>query len=181
MKRTIFIILGLILVVIIVLTTTFQGFELKKLSNRPYTPYPLDKELRERIKHDVTSMDDPHTVVRYSCILTSELLSFSQKNNITHGKANCVGYAQLSSSICNYAIYTLSIQMKDESLKQIKARPVVGTVHYAGIDLNKISQYILPDKYKPFFKDHDFMEIDFGNNDIKYVDSCLFDIFGTNI
>lgn len=172
----------LALTILMVLFFTFScfGFDLRKTKNRDYTPYPLSKELKERIDNDVAWMDDPCSVVRYSCALTAELLSFSKTNDIANGKANCIGYARLSSSIFNYAIKVLSNRMEDESLLIMTAHPVVGTVHYCGINLNKLSQKILPQKYKSFYKDHDFMEVDFGSGDIVYADACLYDYFGCN-
>ena len=41
--------------------------------------------------------------VKYSMRLTADLLSFTEKNDLDNGKANCVGYAVLCSRICNYA------------------------------------------------------------------------------
>ena len=156
-----------------------SGFGLNKSSVRAYSPVSLSKELKERIDREVSSLEEPQAVIRYSCRLTAELLSFSQKNDISNGKANCVGYARLSSTICNYALEQKSIQGADGSINKIKAFPVVGTVHFAGINLNKLSQKILPHKHRSFFKDHDFMEVDLGDYSI-FVDACLYDLFGTN-
>lgn len=176
MSKTIFRILFILFVIFFL---SCQSLELRKTHNRPYTPYPLSQELKERIRHDVVCMDAPMEVCRYSCALTAELLSFSEKNDIPNGKANCVGYAQLSSTIFNYAIKIVSDDIEDSSLLKIKAYPVVGTVHLIGIDLTKLSQKILPKKYRPFFKDHDFMEVDYGNDTV-LIDACLYDLVGYN-
>lgn len=166
----------IIVSIIVVFTLINTGFDLRKTSNRPYNPIPLNKELKERIKRDIVVMDDASSIVRYSCSLTAELLEFSKHNDIPNGKANCIGYAQLSSTICNYAFSIF--EGEDASIKKCKARPVVGTVHYLRINLNKLSQSILPHKYRPFFKDHDFMEVDFDGGNVIFVDACLHDYFG---
>ncbi len=171
--------ISLVVIVIIVFMLSCFGFELHKTSYREYKAFPLSNELKERISHDVALMDNPNSVIRYSCALTAEILSFSNINDIPNGKANCVGYAQLSSTICNYALKVLCERTKENSYLKIRARPVVGTVHYANINLNNLSQKILPKKYRPFFKDHDFMEVDFGR-DVVYIDACLYDLFGSN-
>lgn len=171
MKKKILIIVS----VIIVFALLNSRFDLKKTNNRQYNPVPLSKELKERIKNDIVTMDDASSIVRYSCSLTAELLEFSKHNDIPNGKANCVGYAQLSSTICNYAFSIFDGD--DKSIKSCKAHPVVGTVHYFHINLNKLSQIVLPHKYRPFFKDHDFMEVDFSGGDVIFVDACLHDFF----
>lgn len=88
---------------------------------------------------------------------------------IPNGKANCVGYAQLTSAIINYAFQVKKLPYM--------AKPVVGKVYLFGIDLNNVVQKILPKKYRPFFKDHDFVEVDLGDKTI-YVDSSLQDLSG---
>lgn len=96
-------------------------------------------------------------------------LSFTAKNDIPKGKANCVGYAQLTSAIINYAF-----QIKNLTYK---AKPVVGKVYLLGIDLNNVAQKILPQRHRPFFKDHDFVEVDLGNKTV-FIDSSLQDLTG---
>ncbi|MBD5367391.1 MAG: hypothetical protein HDR82_10425 [Bacteroides sp.] len=89
-------------------------------------------------------------------------LSFTVKNNIPNGKANCVGHAQPTSAIINYAF-----QVK---MLPYKAKPVVGKVYLFGIDLNNVAQKILPKKHRPFFKDNDFVEVDLKDKTV-FVDS----------
>lgn len=57
------------------------------------------------------------------------------------------------------------------------AKPVVGKVYLFGIDLNNISQKILPLKHRPFFKNHDFVEVDLGNKTV-FIDTSLQDLTG---
>lgn len=140
---------------------------LEKERYRPTQEYALTSDIKDRICQ-ITS-DNPIEIIKASNDLCCELLSFSVKNDITNGKANCVGYAQLSSAIINYAF-----KLNDMSYK---ARPVVGQVYCFGINLTALSQKILPAKHRPFFKDHDFVEVDLGHNAI-YVDCSLQDLIG---
>lgn len=88
---------------------------------------------------------------------------------IPNGKANCVGYAQLTSAIINYAFQVKKLPYM--------AKPVVGKVYLFGIDLNNVAQKILPKKHRPFFKDHDFVEINLGDKTV-FIDSSLQDLTG---
>ena len=97
------------------------------------------------------------------------MLSFDRKNMIPNGKANCVGYAQLTSAIINYAFQVKKLPYK--------AKPIVGKVYLFGIDLNNVAQQILPQKHRPFFKDHDFVEVDLGDK-TAFIDSSLQDLTG---
>lgn len=140
---------------------------LKKEQYRSIQEYASTSDIKDKICQ-ITS-DNPIGIIKESNDLCCELLSFSAKNDIPNGKANCVGYAQLSSAIINYAF-----KLND---MPYKARPVVGQVYCCGINLTAISQKILPAKHRPFFKDHDFVEVDFGNK-IIYTDSSLQDLTG---
>lgn len=88
---------------------------------------------------------------------------------IPNGKANCVGYAQLTSAIINYAFQVKKLPYM--------AKPVVGKVYLFGINLNNVAQKILPQRHSPFFKDHDFVEIDLEDK-IIFIDSSLQDLTG---
>lgn len=138
---------------------------LEKERYRPTQEYALTSDIKDRIS--LIASDNPIEVIKACNVLCCELLSFSAKNDITNGKANCVGYAQLSSAIINYAF-----KLND---MPYKARPVVGQVYCCGINLTALSQKILPAKHRPFFKDHDFIEVNLGN-EIIYTDSSLQDL-----
>ena len=140
---------------------------LEKERDRPTQEYALTSDIKDRI-YRITS-DNPIEVIKASNDLCCELLSFSAKNDITNGRANCVGYAQFSSAIINYAF-----KLND---MPYKARPIVGQVYCFGINLTALSQKILPAHHRPFFKDHDFVEVDLGDKMI-YTDSSLQDLTG---
>ncbi|MCM1296574.1 MAG: hypothetical protein NC311_13640 [Muribaculaceae bacterium] len=138
---------------------------LEKERYKPTQEYALTSDIKDRICQIIS--DNPIEIIKASNDLCCELLSFSVKNDIPNGKANCVGYAQLSSAIINYAF-----KLND---MPYKARPVVGQVYCFGINLTALSQKILPAKHRPFFKDHDFVEVDLGD-EIIYTDSSLQDL-----
>lgn len=97
------------------------------------------------------------------------MLIFDRANDITNGKANCVGYAQLTSATINYAFKITNLPYK--------AKPVVGKVYLLGIDLNNITQRILPKMHRLFFKDHDYVEIGLGDK-IIFIDTSSQDLTG---
>ena len=160
----------MILFLAIVCVVFISQIQLEKERYRPTQEYALTSDIKDRICQ-ITS-DNPIEVIKASKDLCCDLLSFSAKNDIPNGKANCVGYAQLSSAIINYAFNLNEIPYK--------ARPVVGQVCCFGINLTALSQKILPKKHRSFFKDHDFVEVDLGNK-IIYTDSSLQDLIGWKV
>lgn len=129
----------------------------------------LTSDLRNQVIEICNNSHTPHDIIKKCSNLVCETLSFTAKNDIKRGKANCVGYAQLTSTILNYAF-----QIKNFPYK---AKPVVGKVYLLGIDLNNIAQKILPPKQRPFFKDHDFVEINLDDKTV-FIDSSLQDLTG---
>lgn len=170
MRKRIKYLLGLIVFLAITCIVFISQIRLEKERYRPTQEYTLTSVIKDRIRQ-ITS-DNPIEIIKASNDLCCEILSFSAKNDIPNGKANCVGYAQLSSAIINYAFKSNEMPYK--------ARPVVGQVYCCGINLTALSQKILSAKHKPFFKDHDFVEVDLGNQ-IIYTDSSLQDLTGCKI
>lgn len=166
-RKLIISIVCVILFIAIACVVFISQLRLEKERYRPTQEYALTSDIKDRICQ-ITS-DTPIEIIKASNDLCCELLSFSAKNDISNGKANCVGYAQLSSAIINYAF-----KLND---MPYKARPVVGQVYCFGINLTALSQKILPAKHRPFFKDHDFVEVNLGN-EIIYTDSSLRDLTG---
>lgn len=142
---------------------------LEKESDRDIAMYSLSADLKEQIKEMCATLNTPKDIIEHSSDIVCKQLSFSAKNDIPNGKANCVGYAQLTSAIINYAFQIKNLPYK--------AKPVVGKVCLFGIDLNNVAQKILPTKHRPFFKDHDFVEIDLGDKTV-FMDSSLQDLTG---
>lgn len=162
-KKAILIIIGLLALFCV----TTAAFDLKKERDRAYNPVHLSEWLKHEIKEE-TQYLPPFKVVIYAKEKTNKLLKFSTKcepfddRRVT--KMHCVGYAQVYSTICNYAF----------KVNKIKgyAKPVVGYVKWNGINLNKFSRF-LPGKWKSFTKDHDFVEVEYENDFKLYVDPLL--------
>lgn len=143
--------------------------KLEKCRERSTSPCAITSDLKTPIDIICNTYDSPEKIIEECSKLVCKRLSFAAKNDIPKGKANCVGYAQLTSAIINYAF-----QIKNLTYK---AKPVVGKVYLFGIDLNNTTQRILPKKHRSFFKDHDFVEIDLEDK-IIFIDTSLQDLTG---
>lgn len=104
---------------------------------------------------------------------TNEQLSFSFENfpqNVNsvleNGSANCVGYARLFNSICNFIIE------KRKMGSILESQHLVAKIYFLGIELNALFE-------SPFFSDHDFVKVvDKNRNEVIYFDPSLDDVFG---
>lgn len=168
-KRTIIKLIGWLIICLSGFIFLISQIKLDKCRDRSATPCAITSDLKTSIERICKYSDSPEKIIRESSELVCKELSFTAKNNIPCGKANCVGYAQLTSAIINYAFQIKKLPYK--------AKPVVGKVYMFGIDLNNIAQKILPKQHRLFFKDHDFVEVDLGDKTI-YVDSSLQDLTG---
>lgn len=165
--------------IIIALVLAFVAYlfwpklKLVKAADRHGTEYQLSQELKQRIADEAQSLDEA-ALIDYSIHLTAELLKFAEHNDIEAGRANCVGYAQLCSSICNYGIKVNHLRGE--------AKPVVGYVSWAGFNLCDIAKALAPSKYKSFVKDHDFVEYLVKDGHLYaslYFDASLYDLVFT--
>ena len=155
----------LLLAIVMVLILLRLGFGLVKTENRGYSGFILSSEIKDRIFID-NPQGDYKDAIKYSLRLTSELLRFTEKNNMGEGKANCVGYAQLCSAICNNVLELNNLPYR--------SMPVVGYVTCLGVNICPILQRIVPKNYKNFVKDHDFVELNTDSYCI-YFDASLYD------
>ena len=162
MKKTLFILIGVVLLLIVTCS-----FDLVKTSNVS-SSYNISSEMKDRIKLETQGMENVR-IAKYCIQLTSEMLEFSKKNDIQNGKANCIGYARVCKSLCEYA-YKINN-------KNISVRHVRGYVTDYRVNLCKIMEFISPKELKEFVKDHDFIELDFGNSYI-YLDPTSYDMIG---
>lgn len=150
------------LLIIIIL----QSLTLVKNADRPVTTNLLTCSQKTQIRLDCKNMPESE-IMNYSLKQTADWLTFSTKNNINQGKANCVGYARLCSDVYNYA----SMINRYSS----KAKPVVGYVELFGVNINNIVKYLSPTKkWKNFVKDHDFVQFNI-NGKIYYDDPMLYE------
>ena len=162
MKKALSILLGVVLLVIVTCS-----FSLVKTSN-VNSSYNISSEMKDRIRVETQGMEDVR-IAKYCVQLTSEILEFSKKNDIQKGKANCVGYARVCKSLCEYA-YRINN-------RNISVRHVRGYVTDSGVNLCKVMEFISPKELKGFVKDHDFIELNFGNSYV-YLDPTSYDMIG---
>ncbi|MDE6326749.1 MAG: hypothetical protein K2M02_11305 [Duncaniella sp.] len=60
--------------------------------------------MKEHITEICITANTPKEIIFNCSDFACSLLSFSAKNDIPNGNANCIGYAQLTSEIVNYAL-----------------------------------------------------------------------------
>ena len=114
-------------------------------------------------------------MIDFSLEITSEYLDFTFENTSTDlnsllksGKANCVGYSVVFNAILNY----LLDKTKTETILDFTTEHVVGQISVNGININELFT-------DPFFKDHDFIIIDYlKSNERIGVDPSLYEYFG---
>ena len=136
-KLKIFICICVVIFGIVLCCLWLCPFSLEITANGSYPEYPLNKELKEQIRN-ASSTYYELSAIELSLDITGSLLEFSEKNDIKNGKANCVGYAQLFTSICNY-------MLKVNGRKE-RVRPVVGNIKWCGINLCEVLKAIVPKK-----------------------------------
>ncbi|MCQ2257448.1 MAG: hypothetical protein MJZ41_05565 [Bacteroidaceae bacterium] len=160
-------IIGFAILILIVIYVVWSPLTLTKFGDRT-NPYHPDAALKEEIKAETAGMS-AEEIRLYSIKKTAKRLSFTVKNNLANGKANCVGYAQMCAGISNYAFRTNGINAS--------AKPVVGYVMFYGVNLCDILKWCMPNKrWKNFVKDHDFVEYHIDGKTI-YADASLYDVF----
>jgi len=156
----------LLLLIISFLLFSLSSIKLVKTSERK-NDNSLSLSLKEKVVEETKGMD-MEQIIDYSLSLTDSELRFAVMNDIDNGKANCVGYAQLCSAICNQALSTNGIEGS--------ARPVVGYVESNGINWCQVLKAIAPKtSYKNFVKDHDFVELTAGSRRY-YFDPSIYDV-----
>ncbi|MDE5901596.1 MAG: hypothetical protein K2H21_00080 [Muribaculaceae bacterium] len=161
--------IGIIIVVVCLSFVFLYSLELRKTSDRGWGDYHLTADLKQLVIEKTRDLDNPESIIEECCDIATDYLSFTVTNDIANHKANCVGYAQLTSALLNHAFRNKNIPYR--------AKPVVGTVHSFGVNLNEVALCILPSLCHPFFKDHDFVEIGTDDGTV-YIDTSLRDLPG---
>ena len=146
-----------------------HGLTLHKTANRTHSYSLKDEDKEEIIKH-LASVSDETEIIKQCNKYACKRLSFHKKNDLKNGSANCVGYAQYSAALLNYAFSHMGLSSK--------AHPVVGQVYWFGINIHPFAMAILPENLKSFFKDHDFVEIEKENGETIFIDTSLQDLTG---
>ena len=154
-------------VAVIIAVVMIMPISFVKISDREATHDYFPEKLKGRIKSETVGYSD-EKIVKYSLDLTAELLKFTRENALRDGKANCVGYAQLCSNICNHAF----------AARHSKARtkPVVGYITICGINVCKVAYFLAPAKDKNFVKDHDFVEYWHRDGKTTFFDPSIYDV-----
>lgn len=158
---------ALLVIIVLAILYLLLPLTLTKINDRA-NPYYPDRTLQSEIKDETGGMS-AEEIRNYSVKKTAKNLSFTVKNNLSKGEANCVGYAQMCAGISNYAFRTNGINAS--------AKPVVGYVMFYGVNLCDILKWCMPNKrWKNFVKDHDFVEYHIDGKTI-YADASLYDVF----
>ncbi len=146
----------------------FLPFDLVKTDDRQKT-YMLPQSLKAKVEQDTRGMGIEQ-IIDYSLTLTASRLRFTRYNDIDMGKANCVGYARLCSSICNQALAANGFNGQ--------AKPIVGYIETNGINWCDVLKKVAPkNSYKNFVKDHDFVEL-VTDSKTYYFDPSIYDVLG---
>ena len=98
------------------------GPQLVKTRDRKSQPITLSLEDKELIRHKSKNVTESMDAIDLALEITADKLQFSKHNDIQNGKANCVGYAQYYSAVCNYIAKIKHLELQ--------AMPVVGHVRY---------------------------------------------------
>ena len=146
------------------------SFKLVKTTDINTSSCEISREYKIAIENNTPGLNEM-SVIRYCIQLTSKCLEFSKKNDIDNGQANCIGYSQLCKSMCEYAFEVNDIPFK--------VKHVRGYVSEIGLNLCNIFTKIVPNEYKDFVKDHDFIEIECSDLFI-YVDPLLYDLINND-
>ena len=82
---------------------------------------------------------------------------------LKEGKANCIGYSALFSSIIDFLID------KQNDRDKIRTKHLIGKIEFFGVDIHQFSEH-------PFFRDHDFNSIEnLDTGEIIYFDPSVSD------
>lgn len=165
-KRILLIFISIVALCVIILIVAVASMRLEKIGNRP-NDFQLSGELRSLVKTECRDTQDVEKLINKCGKIICDHLEFAYRNDISSGKANCVGYAKFHAAILNYAFKLNGMQYK--------SRPVYGKVYMGNADMHPVLKSIVPKKYEPFFKDHDFTEIDLGDSYL-YVDTSIQDV-----
>lgn len=160
----------MLVILLALLFITVSSFRLVKTGERTKVHH-LTHSQTNQITHDTKSFTEQQ-IIDYSLNLTANCLSFCSYNDISNGKANCVGYARFCSSVCNTALSANNINAR--------ATPVVGYITINGINLCKVAESVMSrQSYKNFVKNHDFVEIK-TSKFVYQFDPCLYDVIGVS-
>ncbi|MBQ7689939.1 MAG: hypothetical protein IJT30_01950 [Muribaculaceae bacterium] len=159
-----------LLVVIALAVILLSSFTLVKTHNRD-NAYSLPSSVKALVTKETKGMTEKQ-IIDYSVQFTASRLQFAEANDMAHGKANCVGYAQYCSAVCNHALANNGYRHR--------SKPVVGYVSNCGVNLCSVLKSIVPGSHwQNFVKNHDFVELKLDDATY-YFDPSLYDVLGDN-
>ncbi|MBR5686839.1 MAG: hypothetical protein IKX36_02655 [Prevotella sp.] len=164
MKKILLIFLAVFVGLIVII---FSFATLEKTSE-VQSYYNIPDSLREQVRLYTQGMESVQ--IAKKCVeLTADLLKFSRQEDLNNHQANCVGYAKICASLCNYAFRVNHINAS--------AKHVRGYVSCLGVNLCSIAAALCPESMANFVKDHDFVEIQTEGRSI-YIDPSIYDLTG---
>ncbi len=140
---------------------------LEKIADRPLRESTMSRAMAEAIEEECAELEEAEAIIKRCSRIVCDSLQFSYQNDLAEGKANCVGYAQLTAETLNHAFRTKGLPFR--------AKPVYGRFHLMGNDIHPFIMTLLPSKYKSFFYDHDYTEINLDGEKV-FIDTSLQDL-----
>lgn len=165
-KKPLFIAISTVCLIVGLCYVVLSSVRLEKIGYRE-NDYHLSQIYKEIVKSECNGISETDKLIDRCNEIVCEQLKFTYRNDINKGEANCVGYAKLHAAALNFAFKTNKLPYK--------ARPVYGKAFLWGKDLHPIFKSIVPKKYESFFNDHDYTEIDLGDEYL-YVDTSIQDL-----
>jgi hypothetical protein len=174
----IFLILILILIVFCFKGEVYRALIKYQSVNERYNEVLKDNGLIKAIDFELSELGllGKESILKIAQKLTNENLRFTASNSsqtipstLSNHKANCVGYARLFNSICNYII------KKEKLENHFEANHIVAEIYLLNFDIGNFLSY-------PFFKDHDINRItNLKSGEETYFDPSLNDYVGIGV
>jgi len=125
----------------------------------------IDKEIAGKNLSLPQTIKTARKITNKNLFFSTEKISFNPNISIKTGKANCIGYSAMLSSVFNYIV------KKQNNNTKYRVKHLVGKIDFLGLDIHKLFE-------SSFFKDHDFNEIiNLETDEKEYIDPNLSDYF----
>ena len=153
---------------LIVLTVTLHSTCLEKIGYRE-GGYNLTEAQIKIIESECAENTSIEVLIDKCGEIVCNQLTFKYRNDLNKRQANCVGYTRFHSAVLNHAFKINHLPYK--------ARPVYGKAFLWEMDLHPLFKGIVSKKFESFFNDHDYTEIDMGD-ECFYIDTSIQDLLG---
>lgn len=135
-------------------------------SNIPVTLTPVERLVLDSVAGCIAHERE---VAEAALEITGKKLEFAERNDLSNGKANCVGYARYFATVCNYLF-------EAKGFEDCAARPVVGYVYWGRFNLCEVARDLAPKAYENFVKDHDFVIVTYAE-EVEHIDPTFHDLW----